>query len=195
MLATYVKTPVALQHYRSGPAGPHLDAFIVSLEEQDYPSRRMLHLIRGVKRFSLWAQDAGLTLQELDANALEAFGQHLQDLQRLRYPSGRYSHLFVGARHFVRFLERSGVVAPAALATSQLSDPELLEAFYTWMKTHRGTTDATLKGYRLTIIDLLQTLGERPERFEAKSLRAFVLDRTEQKGIGHAKTVVTAVRP
>lgn len=194
MLATYVKTLAALEHYRSGPAGPHLDAFIVSLEVRGYPPRRMLHLIRGVKRFSLWGQEAGLSLQELDANALETFGQHLQGLQRLHYPSGRYSHLFVGARHFVRFLERSGFIAPAAPATAQHPAPELLAAFGDWMRTHRGTTDATLKGYRLTIIALLQTLGGQPERFEAKSLRNFVLERAGQQGIARAKTVVTAVR-
>ena len=173
MLATYVKTPAALEHYRSGPAGPHLDAFIVSLEARGYPPRRMLHLIRGVKRFSHWAQAAGLPLQALDANALEAFGQHLRDLQRLHYPSGRYSHLFVGARHFVRFLEMTGYVAPSAPATLPCPEPELLVAFRTWMRTHRGTTDATLQGYRLTIIALLHTLGEQPERFEATSLRHF----------------------
>jgi site-specific recombinase XerD len=154
----------------------------------------MLHLIRGVKRFSHWAQAAGLTLQELDANALEAFGQHLRGLQRLRYPSGRYSHLFVGARHFVRFLEMAGFVAPAPPATSQRPTPDLLVAFWHWMRTHRGTTDATLKGYRLTIIALLHTLGEQPERFEAKALRHFVLERAGQQGIERAKTVITAVR-
>jgi len=194
MLATYVKTPTALEHYHAGPAGPHLDAFIIALEARGYPPRRMLHLIRGVKRFSLWAQEAGLTVQELDAHALEAFGQHLQGLQRLHYPSGRLSHLFVGARHFVRFLEMSGLVAPVAPVTSQLPAPELLTAFGHWMRTHRGTTDATLKNYRLTIIDLLHTLGEQPERFEAKSLRHFVLARAGQQGIARAKTVVTAVR-
>jgi integrase/recombinase XerD len=194
MLATYVKTPAALEHYRSGPAGPHLDAFIVSLEARGYPPRRMLHLIRGVKRFSHWAQAAGLPLQALDANALEAFGQHLRDLQRLHYPSGRYSHLFVGARHFVRFLEMAGYVAPSAPATLPCPEPELLVAFRTWMRTHRGTTDATLQGYRLTIIALLHTLGEQPERFEVTSLRHFVLERAGQQGIERAKTVVTAVR-
>jgi len=174
MLATYVKTPAALAHYRSGPAGPHLDAFIVSLEVRGYPARRMLHLLRGVKRFSGWAQATGLTLPQLDADALEAFGQHLCDLQRLHYPSGRLSHLFVGARHFVHFLERSGLVAPAAPVTSQHPAPELLAAFEHWMRLHRGTTDATLQNYRRTIIALLRSLGEQPERFEAHALRHFV---------------------
>jgi integrase/recombinase XerD len=194
MLVTYVKTPTALAHYRSGPAGPHLDAFIGSLETRGYPPRRLLHLIRGVKRFSHWAQATGLTLLELDTNALEAFGQHLHGLQRLHYPSGRLSHLFVGARHFVRFLEMTGCVTPAAPATLPCPAPELFTAFRNWMRSHRGTTDATLKGYRLTIRALLHTLGEQPERFEATALRQFVLKRAGQQGIERAKTVVTAVR-
>jgi integrase/recombinase XerD len=62
------------------------------------------------------------------------------------------------------------------------------------MRTPRGTTDATLQGYRLTIMALLHTLGEQPERFEATSLRHVVLERAGQQGIERAKTVVTAVR-
>jgi integrase/recombinase XerD len=194
MLTTYVKTPLALEQYRSGPAGPHLDAFIGGLEERGYPLGRIHHLIRGVRRFSQWAQDAGLTVHELDVRALETFRYHLQGLQRLRYPSGRYSHLFVGARHFVTFLETCGLVAPATSVLPPPQEPELLGAFRYWMCTHRGTTEATLNTYRPTIIDLLQTLGEQPEDFEAKALRCFVLHRAECGGIGRAKTIIKAVR-
>jgi site-specific recombinase XerD len=62
------------------------------------------------------------------------------------------------------------------------------------MRTHRGTTDATLNGYRLPIRALLHTMGEQPEQFTAAALRAFVLDRAGQQGISGAKTAVTAVR-
>jgi integrase/recombinase XerD len=194
MLTTYVRTPLALEQYRSGPAGPHLDTFIRWLEERGYQRRRIPHLMRGVKCFSFWAQDAGLPLEKLDAHALQAFCHHLQDIQRLRYACGRYSHLFVGARYFVGFLETAGFVAPAASVIPPPPAPELLGAFRHWMRTHRGTTEATLNGYRLTIVALLQTLGEQPERYEAQALRAFVLHRAGDKGIGRAKTVVTTVR-
>ncbi len=194
MLTTYVTTSQALEQYRSGPAGPHLDAFIGWLEERGYQRRRIPHLIRGVKCFSLWAQDTGWPLEKLDANALQAFCHHLQDIRRLRYACGRYSHLFVGARYFVCFLETVGAVAPAASVMPPPPAPELLGAFRHWMRTHRGTTEATLNGYRLTIVALLQTLGEQPERYEAQALRAFVLHRAGDKGIGRAKTVVTSVR-
>jgi site-specific recombinase XerD len=62
------------------------------------------------------------------------------------------------------------------------------------MLTHRGTTAATLNNYRLTLIDLLETLGDQPARYDARALREFILNRARRHGIGHAKTVVTSVR-
>lgn len=194
MLTTYLKTPQALQQYRATPAGPHLDAFLRWLETRGYPPRRIPHLLRGVHRFAQWAHDTGVRLQEVEGCTLEAYAQHLSSLQRLRYPSGRFSHLFVGARHFVTFLATAGVVAPVPTGRPHPRDSDLLVAFWHWMQTHRGTTTTTLNGYRLTLTALLHTLGEQPERFEARALRAFVLARVGDGGIGRAKTVVTAVR-
>ena len=114
MLTTYFKTPRTLEHSHAGLAGSHLDACAGWLEAQRYRSRRLRHLLRGAHRFSCWAHSTGFSMHALDVQALEVYGHHLQGLQRLRYPSGRYSHLFVGARHLVRFLETAGVVAPAA---------------------------------------------------------------------------------
>jgi len=194
MLTTYLKTPQSLEHYRAAPAGPHLDAFLGWLEARGYQRRRIHHLLRGAYRFSRWAHSAGLPVQGLDVSALEAYGRYLQGLQRLRYPSGRFSHLFVGARHFVHFLESTKLVAPPASYLPPPAEPTLLGDFRRWMQTHRGTTQATLNGYRLPLTALLDQLGDQPECFEAQALRAFVLEQAGQGGIGRAKTIVTAVR-
>jgi len=194
MLNAYFKRPLTLERYRSSPAGPHLDAFARWLEQRGYQPRRILRLMRGVHRFSQWAQDNGLGLEGLDAKALEQFRHHLQVRQPLRYPSGSYRPVFMGARHFVTFLEASGLVAPTALVLPPPPEPELLGAFRQWMRTHRGTTEATLNTYRLPILDLLQSLGEQPEYFEAKALRSFGLERAGCRGIGQAKALVQAVR-
>jgi site-specific recombinase XerD len=194
MLTTYLKTPRALEQYRATPAGPHLDAFLHWLETRGYPPRRIPHLLRGVHRFAQWAHDTEVRLQDVDADTLEAYAQHLASFQRLRYPSGHLSHLFVGARHFVTFLATTGVVVAAPAGRPRPRDPDLLVAFWYWMHIHRGTTATTLNGYRLTLTALLHTLGEQPERFEARALRTFVLARVGAGGIGRAKTVVTAVR-
>lgn len=194
MLNAYVKRPLTLERYRSSPAGPHLDAFILWLEQRGYHPRRILRLMRGVHRFAQWAHDHGLGIEALDAIALEQFRQHLQVRQPLRYPSGSYRPVFLGARHFVTFLEASGLVSPTAVLLPPPAEPALLEAFRHWMRTHRGTTEATLNAYRRPILELLHALGEQPEYFDAKALRTFILERTERQGLGQAKAVVQAVR-
>ena len=73
MLSTYLKRPHTLERYHSGPAGPHLDPFTGWLEARGYQSGRIRRLLHGLQHFSLWAQEAGLTSQEFDAKALEAF--------------------------------------------------------------------------------------------------------------------------
>jgi integrase/recombinase XerD len=194
MLNAYVKRPLTRERYRSHPAGPHLDAFILWLEQRGYQPRRILRLIRGVYRFSQWAQENGLGVEELDAQALEQFRAHLQSRQPLRYPSGSYRPIFLGARHFVTFFEASGLVSPTTLLFPPPPEPELLGAFRQWMRMHRGTTEATLNIYRLPIIDLLHTLCEQPASFEAKALRTFLLERAGRRGIEQAKKIVQAVR-
>jgi hypothetical protein len=194
MLSTYLKTSSTLVRYRSSPAGPHLDGFVDWLKTQGYQPDRIRDLLRGVDRFARWASQAGLGTRELDAQVLEAFGQALADEQRLRYPSGNSSQLFVGARRFVTFLATSGQVAPSAAIPPTAAEPNLFVEFRHWMHTHRGTTTATLNNYRLTLLDLLETLGDQPAQYDARALLAFVLDRAKCHGIGHAKAVVTATR-
>jgi site-specific recombinase XerD len=62
------------------------------------------------------------------------------------------------------------------------------------MQQQRGTCDATLYHYGLDVRDLLKSLGEEPTKFDAKSLRKFVLERSQQCGWGVAKRCTTAVR-
>jgi site-specific recombinase XerD len=193
MLTTYLKTPPTLERYRLGPAGLHLDGFVDWLESQGYQRDRIHHLLRGVHRFSRWAHSAGFSAQELNAAALAAFQQHLHHEQRLYYPSGNYSHLFMGARRFVTFLGATGQLASPPVIPPAAA-PQLFMEFRHWMHTHRGTTAPTLNNYRRPLLDFLETLGEQPTQYNARALRAFILDRASRHGIGHAKTVVTAVR-
>lgn len=191
MLTAYFKKPQTQERYRSGPAGPYVEEFIAWLEARGYHPRHIRRLLRGVRRFSFWTQTGEGTPWELDAQALEAFRRELQSQQRLRYPSGSYSDLFMGARHFVSFLEARGHVAAQRPA---VPTPPLLEDFRTWMQTHRGLTTATLNNYHRFLLDFLATLGEDPTQYTASTLRAFILDRAGRHGGGHAKMVVTTAR-
>jgi integrase/recombinase XerD len=193
MLSTYLKQARTQERYRVGPAGPHLDWFTDWLEARGYQPNRILDLLRGAHRFSCWAYSARLPIESLEREALETFRQHLHNEQRLYYRSGNYSHLYMGARHFVTFLAATGQLTSPALLSAACDSP-LLGAFRHWMQTHRGTTAATLHNYRLPLRDFLAALGEQPAQYTAQALRAFILDRAQCYGISRTKTVVTAVR-
>lgn len=194
MLNDYFKNHSTVQKYKNGPAGPYLDRFISWFEARGYRRCCLPRHIRGADHFARWAEQSRLTVQQLDVNALKAFGEYLKQRRRpLRYPSGILSHDFVGARHFVAFLQVNDDVEPR-LSTPVPTEPELLIDFRYWMVAHRGVMEATLNNYQQIIIELLNTVGDQPEHYQAEALRTFVLDRAGCFGIGRAKTVVTAVR-
>lgn len=190
MLVTYFEHPFTLRKLRSGPAGLYLDDFAAQLAQAGYSRDKIRAHLRGAGRFSAWAAQAGLAVDGLDARALARFGQCLDAQGRLHCRRGQYSNTFVGARHLVGWLQARGVVPMPAAAV----EPELLREFCHWMRAHRGVTETTLAGYRAALRRLLGTLGERPDRYTARGLRALVLDRTRDNKTGQAKTTVTVLR-
>lgn len=190
MLTNYFKHPFTLRKLRSDPAGPYLDDFASQLTQAGYCRDRTRDYLRGAGRFSTWAQSDGLAADALDSQALAQFRRFLDSQDRLRYRRGEYSDTFVGARHFVGFLQARGVVPTPAPAV----EPELLTEFCHWMHTQRGVTETTLNSYRPALRRLLNALGEHPEHYTAKQLRGFVLDRTRGHRTSQARTTVTVLR-
>jgi site-specific recombinase XerD len=94
---------------------------------------------------------------------------------------------------FLKHLRGVGqITTPVAEPTEQ--DPVLFTAFCQWMRQQRGVCDLTLYNYSLSILDLLKRFGEDPVRFDAKSLRQFVLEKSQQCGWAAAKKCTTALR-
>jgi len=194
MLTQYFKSSRTLERYRSGLVGPYVDEFVSWLEGRGYRRRSIRRYLPGAHHLSLWAQRTGITLPELNRQALEGFDASLHAHPSLKHPGPYCTQLFRSARHVITFLEATNRVVPSARLSLTVSDPELLVAFRHWMRTHRGTTEATVTIYRPTLIALLQTLGEEPERFTAQALRAFILDCASRHGTERTKTDVRAVR-
>lgn len=190
MLTTYFKHPFTLRKLRSGPAGPYLDEFASQLAQAGYCRDRIRANLRGAGRFSAWALSAGLAADALDWQALAQFQRFLDSQGRLHYRWGEFSGSFLGARHFVDFLQTRGVVPTPPPAAA----PTLLTEFCHWMYTQRGVTETTLRGYRLALRRLLVALGDQPEHYTAKQLRRFVLDHTRGPRPPQAKTTVTVLR-
>jgi len=190
MLTTYFIHPFTLRNLLSGPAGPYLDDFASQLTQAGYCRYKIRAHLHGAGRFSAWAARFGLTIDTLDSRALAQFGQSLDSQGRLHCRRGEYSNTFVGARHLVGFLQARGVVPMPAPAV----EPELLTAFCHWMHAQHGVTETTLNGYRSALHQLLLALGDHPEHYTAKQLRAFVLDRTRGHKTSQARTTVTVLR-
>jgi integrase/recombinase XerD len=62
------------------------------------------------------------------------------------------------------------------------------------MRQHRGTCDLTLYNYSLPIQALLRHMGEDPKKFDARSLREFVLKESQHCGWTVAQKGTTALR-
>jgi len=98
-----------------------------------------------------------------------------------------------GARLFLSALQDAGIIATPVMKEA-VQDPGLLSAFCRWMREQRGTCEATLSNYGRHIRELLKRLGEEPSRFDARSLRRFVLEQSRASGWAAAKTCTTALR-
>jgi integrase/recombinase XerD len=94
---------------------------------------------------------------------------------------------------FIDYLRRTGVLM-GPIQEESIETPALLVSFGRWMRQQRGTCDATLQNYGLDLRNLLKVLGEDPARFDAESLRKFVLGRSQACGWAAAKRCTTAVR-
>jgi site-specific recombinase XerD len=127
-------------------------------------------------------------------SVLGAFGRHLARQGQLRDRHGAYTVRFLGARHFLGFLQARGMVPTATAVSPRVSQPALLGEFRDWMVTQRGISEPTLASYQPILLDLLERLGEQVAHYTAKRLRDFVLERTRRSNPHSAQNVVAAVR-
>ena len=135
-------------------------------------------------------------MTEASASEIQRFKRHCASCtcpgfmrSSRRHSSWRHGR---GAGLFLRHLQDIGVVARSAPASPQ--PPPLLSDFCRWMQQHRGVKDLTLKIYGGVILDALRSLGDEPSRYDARHLRAFVLERAPRYGRSKAKNVTTALR-
>lgn len=193
MLAQYFCRPHTLARLRSGPASAYLGEFTAWLSQRGYrPEPIRLHL-RRVARFAEWASAEGFGLPCQAYEALGSFEERLTNHGRHAGRSVPDGRVLGAARLFVRHLEERAVVEPVNTAGTAEERP-LLSEFRQWMRRQRGVTESTLDVYCYLLAELLNAVGEDPEKWEARLVRQFVLDRARRHGQSRAKSVATAVR-
>jgi len=185
--------PSRIQSLRDGPGGLLLEGFIEELCQVGYAEITARRHIRAAEHLLYWTDQEGIPISSLTEKFLERFDRHLDQCQCPRYGHSNRLQLLNGARLFLKHLRGAGVItAPVIESTAQ--DPVLLAQFCQWMRRQRGTTDFTLCSYSLSIRDLLKRLGEDPAKFDARRLRQFVLEKSQQSGWAAAKKCTTALR-
>jgi site-specific recombinase XerD len=165
-----------------------LDGFTDWLAGRGYLPTVIQEKVRDTVHFAAWTLSEGI--DDLDEVAHRRYLEHLEDCGCLRYSNGRMGK--AGGRWLVEWLVECGVVADAREASQR--EPQLLREYFAWMRDHRGARDSTIEAYRPEITRLIEEFGDRPEAYEAKGIRSFVLGRASEHGPATAKKVVTAVR-
>jgi integrase/recombinase XerD len=193
MLAEFFDSPLRIQELRDGPDGHLLEGFAQELCQAGYAEITARRHIRAAEHLIYWTGRKGRTVAALDERMIEEFVQHLNRCRCPRYGRTHRRDLRKGARLFLRYARFADLVT-TRVVEEIIVDPALLVAFCGWMRQQRGTCDATLYNYSLHVRDLLKSLGEDPDRFNAQSLRQFVLDTSQRCGWAAAKKCTTAIR-
>mgnify|MGYP001605902505 CR=1 FL=1 len=191
MLSKFFISDGRVRALRTGPAGGLLDGFADALWQAGYARITARGHLRAVEHFVAWADRKAISVGSLTAQTLELFSRHLSRCRCLRYGCSKRS-LVHGARMFLGHLEKAGVIRLTSVAS--VPAPALMVAFGQWMRERRGTCEATLYNYGIHIRELLKRLGEQPEKFDARSLRQFVIEGKQTSGWAAAKTRTTALR-
>jgi integrase/recombinase XerD len=193
MLSEYFDSAVRICALRAGPAGAFFEGFARALSQAGYAEITARRHLRAAEHFIYWADRQGLAARTLTERSLERFGRHLRRCRCPRYGHTHRVEVLYGARLFLRHLQEAGLIAVTAVERTA-HDPALLMAFREWMRQQRGTCERTLDNYAIHIRELLRRLGEEPERFDARSLRHFVLEASRASGWATAKKCTTALR-
>ncbi len=180
-----------IRSLRDRPGGSSLEGFARELYQNGYSRITIRRHIRAGEQFLNWIVQIGKPISSLSEKIIKRYDQHLE--QCLSFSNGHKLQLLNGARLFLKYLRDAGIIT-TSIIDSSVQDPILLIEFCEWMRQHRGTIDLTLYNYSLSIRELLKRFEGDPTRLNARGLRQFVLEKSEQSGWAAAKTCTTALR-
>ena len=191
MLETYFSASKMLGHLRSGPSGPYLDGFAAALEQQGYGPETAVRYLRAAAHVGHVMAEQGASLTDID---LAAFGEHLRTCRCPRAKGGRRNHHTIyGARLFRRHLVEIGVCRSAAVVAAP-AEPKLVADFKTWLRKHRGASDATIRLYARDAAGLMTALGSDPTGWRPNDVRSYFMERASKSGRGTIEKMTTSLR-
>jgi integrase/recombinase XerD len=193
MLSEFFKSRARIQTLRDGPAGSLFESFAQALSETGYATFTARKHLRAAEQFIYWTHRHGMPVCKLNEQSLARFERHLSRCRRPHYGHADQLRAVHGACLFLTHLRDARIITLPSLEPP-VHDPALLSAFCQWMHRQRGSGDGTLRKYNICIRELLRRLGEEPTRFDARRLRAFVLEKSRSCREVTVKHCTTALR-
>jgi integrase/recombinase XerD len=197
MITSYFKWHQSLTRLLSTPAGPHLASLTEELKTKGFSYWILRARLQGAAHFSDWNKQQGRSIEQLQESMFEEFEAHLGTCQcgrPLRLSTHHDVRALAGARAFVEYLRRNGVLSSLPPSKKEDDSPILYSGFCDWMRCQRGTQEKTLRQYRGVINDALNTLGPDPTCYQAQAIRTFVLRRTKGRSRSNGKEVISVMR-
>jgi integrase/recombinase XerD len=187
------KSHARIQALRDGPTGSLLESFARALSETGYSTSTACRHLRAAEHFIDWTHQHGMPMRRWNAQSVAGFDRHLRRCRHPHYGHRMRLNVIHGARLFLTYLRDTRVITLPSVEPP-VQEPALLSAFCQWMRQQRGTGDVTLRTYSIYIRELLRRFGEKPSRFDARRLRAFVLAKSRSCGWGAVKNCAKALR-
>src|SRR5690606_29681961 len=94
------------------------------------------------------------------------------------------------AKLFVAYLEDRGVLA--CLPAKPVAP--LVAKFAAWAREQRGLAETTLATYLGTILPFVDALGERPDAYDAVTIRAYMTDRARAVSVARTTGISVGIR-
>jgi len=173
-----------------GASRPLIDSYIADLASHGYEASTIHHLEHSARHFCYWLNHSGITVAQTDEHVIKRFSEHRCSCPGYR-ASKTLSTAFAGmVRKFVEFLEESQVVH---LAEHPSVDGRI-QAYFDWLRQHRGLSELTIDARRKLMKQLLPLLGPDPGSYDAAGVRGVILSESQRRSAVNMKSIVTVLR-
>ncbi len=192
MIAEYFEKPSRIAQLRKG--GDLLESFVNNLFERHYSGVAARKHIRVAEHFIHWTTQRGIAIEAFDCKVAAGFLNHLERCRCSGFnPPKNAGRLKCCLDLFLGHLQSVGAALPPK-SNDVVVEPQIVSTFCDWMRQQRGVTGSTLDLYRPDLLRLVAELGADPRKFEASTLRRFILKKAQHSGNASTKTCILAVR-
>ena len=166
-------TPAALDRFRRGPLGPHLDSFASWLSEQGYSKGVGMQKVRLAGFLSRWLEQENTGIQQLDEQQIAAF------LKARRKPLRRHRQVEHTLSQLIQHLRRSKIIPDRQPPQPESPTDRLMRDYGQFLAQERGLSQVTLDNYlpvaRHFLVNAFGTKTVHLDQLGASAINGFIL--------------------